>query len=211
MPVRLLPTTIEFFRELSRVWPEALEASAMADVASREPSRVRQGARVLRGIPPLDATLRTGISPTMLDGGVAPNVIPTEAAATLNIRTLPGHSIERVTAHLEKRIADPLVDVLLVQRGRESPSSNFDTPMFAAIAESSRELNPELAVVPYLGTGATDSSRMRQFGVETYGVLPFPMDLEDEERMHGHDERIPLASLEFGTRLIHGALLRVAR
>jgi acetylornithine deacetylase/succinyl-diaminopimelate desuccinylase-like protein len=211
MPVRLLPPTIEFFRELSRVWPEALEASAMADVASREPSRVRQGARVLRGIPPLDATLRTGISPTMLDGGVAPNVIPTEAAATLNIRTLPGHSIERVTAHLEKRIADPLVDVLLVQRGRESPSSNFDTPMFAAIAESSRELNPELAVVPYLGTGATDSSRMRQFGVETYGVLPFPMDLEDEERMHGHDERIPLASLEFGTRLIHGALLRVAR
>jgi acetylornithine deacetylase/succinyl-diaminopimelate desuccinylase-like protein len=211
LPVRLLPATTAFFRELSRVWPEAIESAAMADVASREPARVRRGARLLRGIPVLDATLRTGISPTMVHGGVAPNVIPTEATATLNIRTLPGHSIERVTAALEKRIADPLVDVVLLHRGEESPTSDFESPMFAAIAEAARELNPDLAVVPYLGTGATDSARMRRSGVETYGVLPFPMDQEDEERMHGHDERIPLASLEFGTKLLYGALLRVCQ
>jgi acetylornithine deacetylase/succinyl-diaminopimelate desuccinylase-like protein len=83
--------------------------------------------------------------------------------------------------------------------------------MFTAIAESARELNPELAVVPYLGTGATESAHLRRFGVETYGVLPFPMDLEDEERMHGHDERIPLASLAFGVKLLYGAVLRVTR
>jgi len=29
--------------------------------------------------------------------------------------------------------------------------------------------------------------------------------------MHGHDERVPLASLEFGTKLLYGALLRVGR
>lgn len=209
--VRLLPATTAFFRELSRVWPEEVERAAMADVASREPARVRRGARLLRSIPVLDATLRTGISPTMVHGGVAPNVIPTEATVTLNIRTLPGHSIERVIADLEKRIADPLVDVVLGHRGEESPSSDFASPMFTAIAETSRELNPDLSVVPYLGTGATDSARMRRSGVETYGVLPFPMDQEDEERMHGHDERVPLASLEFGTKLLYGALLRVGR
>jgi acetylornithine deacetylase/succinyl-diaminopimelate desuccinylase-like protein len=32
----------------------------------------------------------------------------------------------------------------------------------------------------------------------------------DEERMHGHDERVPIASLHFGTRLIYGAIERIA-
>lgn len=29
--------------------------------------------------------------------------------------------------------------------------------------------------------------------------------------MHGNDERVPLASLDFGTQLIYGAVSRVAR
>ena len=29
--------------------------------------------------------------------------------------------------------------------------------------------------------------------------------------MHGNDERIPLASLAFGTKVIYGAIARVAR
>ena len=33
----------------------------------------------------------------------------------------------------------------------------------------------------------------------------------DEERMHGHDERVPLESLHFGVRLIYGAIERIAR
>jgi acetylornithine deacetylase/succinyl-diaminopimelate desuccinylase-like protein len=37
------------------------------------------------------------------------------------------------------------------------------------------------------------------------------MDQNDEDRMHGNDERIPLESLHFGTRIIYGAMLRVAR
>jgi acetylornithine deacetylase/succinyl-diaminopimelate desuccinylase-like protein len=37
------------------------------------------------------------------------------------------------------------------------------------------------------------------------------MNQDDEDRMHGNDERIPLLSLEFGTKLIYGAVARVAR
>jgi len=48
-------------------------------------------------------------------------------------------------------------------------------------------------------------------GLQAYGVLPFPMNQDDEDRMHGNDERIPLASLDFGTRLMFGAVHRVAR
>jgi acetylornithine deacetylase/succinyl-diaminopimelate desuccinylase-like protein len=34
---------------------------------------------------------------------------------------------------------------------------------------------------------------------------------DDEDRMHGNDERVPLASLDFGMRLVYGAMRRVAR
>jgi acetylornithine deacetylase/succinyl-diaminopimelate desuccinylase-like protein len=47
--------------------------------------------------------------------------------------------------------------------------------------------------------------------MHAYGVLPFPMDQNDEDRMHGHDERVPIESLHFGTRLIYGAVRRVAQ
>jgi acetylornithine deacetylase/succinyl-diaminopimelate desuccinylase-like protein len=210
LPIRLLPTTSEFFRELSRVWPVENERVAMADVASEDPRRVQSGAQVLRAIPLLDATLRTTVSPTMLHAGIAPNVIPGDASATLNVRTLPGHSIDDVVQQLARAIADPLVDIAIVDRGHDSPACDSSSPMFTAIAATARALNPELAVVPYLGTGATDSARMRRLGVHAYGVLPFPMEQSDEERMHGNDERIPLDSLDFGTRLIYGAIARVA-
>jgi len=72
-------------------------------------------------------------------------------------------------------------------------------------------LDPSLTTVPYLSTGATDSARLRAWGMQAFGLLPFPLNQDDEERMHGNDERIPLASLEFGTKLIYGAVARVAR
>ncbi|MGZ9247811.1 MAG: M20/M25/M40 family metallo-hydrolase, partial [Gemmatirosa sp.] len=74
-----------------------------------------------------------------------------------------------------------------------------------------RELDPTMVTVPYLSTGATDSARLRTWGMQAFGVLPFPMNQDDEDRMHGNDERVPLASLAFGTRLIYGSVLRVAR
>jgi acetylornithine deacetylase/succinyl-diaminopimelate desuccinylase-like protein len=81
--------------------------------------------------------------------------------------------------------------------------------MFEAIASAANALDPEMAVVPYLSTGATDSSALRRLGINAYGLLPFPMIQSDEERMHGHDERVPIASLVFGTRLIYESVIRV--
>jgi acetylornithine deacetylase/succinyl-diaminopimelate desuccinylase-like protein len=83
--------------------------------------------------------------------------------------------------------------------------------MFNAIAAAAVELDPKIAVVPYLSTGVTDSARLRLLGIQAYGVLPFPMPQSDEERMHGHDERVPIESLHFGTRLIYGTIARIAR
>ena len=209
-PTLVTPTTREFFVELSRVWPDGREARAMVDVASRDPGRVRRGANVLAATPTFDALLRAGVSPTMVVGGTRSNVIPTEVVATLDVRTLPGQSIDAVVRRLREVVADPMVTLEIAERGVDAPASDFRSPMFRAIAETSRALDPTMAVVPYMSTGATDSARLRDRGMQAFGLLPFPMEQGDEDRMHGHDERVPVESLLFGTRLIHGAVLRVA-
>lgn len=210
-PVHLTPTTNEFFARLAQVWPDASERAAMEDVTSPDQGRILEGARALGAIPVLDAVLRTGISATIVSGGIRSNVIPTEATALLNIRTLPGQSIDAVVGRLRDVIDDARVEVTITNRGEDAPASDFTSPMFAAIAETVTELAPGMVTVPYLSTGASDSARLRQLGMQAFGILPFPMDQDDEDRMHGNDERIPLASLDFGTRLIFGAVYRVTR
>ena len=210
-PIKLTPTTREFFGRLAKVWPDASERRAMGDVTSRDSARVLRGARVLGATPVFDAVLRTGISATVVNGGIRSNVIPTEVTALLNIRTLPGQSIDAVVARLRRVIKDSSVEVAISDRGEDAPGSDFRSPMFAAIADTVKALDPEMVTVPYLSTGATDSARLRQLGMQAFGILPFPMDQNDEDRMHGNDERIPLASLDFGTRLIFGAVFRVTR
>ncbi len=210
-PTFLTPSTREFFTQLSKAWANTEERRAMSDVASPDTRRVERGAKVLARIPVFDAVLRTGISATILQSGIRTNVIPTDATARLNIRTLPGQSIDTVVKRLVKLVNDPQVEITASDRGEDSPASDFHSPLFTALRESAQALDPSVAVVPYLSTGATDSARLRTWGMQAFGLLAFPMDQNDEDRMHGNDERVPLKSLEFGTKMIYGAILRVAQ
>ncbi len=210
-PVILTEITRKFFAQLADIWPRDVEKMAMIDLVSADPKRAESGGRVLSLIPVFNAVLRNGISPTVVEGGKQFNVIPASAGAVLNVRTLPGHSIDKVVNRLRAVVSEPDVTIEITQRGEEGPASDPGSEMFAAIADSARELDPDMAVVPYLSTGVTDSARLRRLGVKAYGVLPFPMLQSDEERMHGHDERVPLESLHFGTRLIYGAIETIAR
>ena len=210
-PVVIKPTTRAFFGDLGAVWPDKAVGKAMVDVASGDAKRVAAGAKVLATIPVINAVIRNGISATLVSGGIRSNVIPTEATATLNVRNLPGESIHDVVARLKKAVNDPLVDIAVADSGVDTPASSFESPMFTAIADAVKELDPAMVTVPYLSTGATDSARLRALGMQAYGILPFPMAQDDEDRMHGNDERIPLKSLEFGTKLIYGAMVRVTR
>lgn len=203
-PTVLTPTTTRFFSSLAAVWPDADEARAMTDVASGEPSRVERGAALLRAVPTLDAVLRNGISPTILQGGIRSNVIPSDATATLNIRTLPGESLDAVLARLNAAVADPLVRFTVTALGRESPPMSAENEFYAAVERAAKRVDPTITVVPYLSTGATDSADLRRAGYKAYGLLPFPLAMPDEERMHGNDERLPLTAFAFGIRFVTG-------
>ena len=98
-PVMLTEITRKFFARLAEVWPAEVEKKAMIDLVSTDPKRAEAGAKVLSLVPVFNAVLRNGISPTVLEGGKHFNVIPASAEAVLNVRTLPGHSVDKVVNH----------------------------------------------------------------------------------------------------------------
>ena len=209
-PVTLTTTTRRFFSLLSGMWPVEAERIAMKALVSDDAEESRRGEETLSRIPVLNAVMRNGISATKIAGGVAGNVIPAEVSAVLNVRTIPGNKVEDVVSRMREFVPDPDIEFTIAAHSDEAPASDPDSAMFNAIAESARELDPELTVVPYLSTGGTDSAHLRRIGINAYGILPFPMEQPDEERMHGHDERVPVKSLHFGTRLIYESIRRVA-
>ena len=56
--------------------------------------------------------------------------------------------------------------------------------------------------LPFQSTWLTDSAQLRLHNVQAYGLVPFPLAQEDLKRMHGDDERIPLASFDKGVDVL---------
>lgn len=210
-PMTLTTTTRRFFGELAAIWPDEIQRNAMSALGSDDTEAQTNAGLMLSQVPVFNAVLRDTISPTMLSAGKQGNVIPAEASVMLNPRTIPGHSIDDLAARISAFIGDDGVEVEVTHRGVDAAVSDENSVMFDAIASAAKLLDPEMAVVPYLSTGATDSSTLRRLGINAYGLLPFPMVQADEERMHGHDERVPIASLVFGTRLIYESVRGVCR
>lgn len=149
--------------------------------------------------PQWNAMLRDTISPTILAAGVRPNVIPAEARATLNIRLLPGDTIDTLLAELNKLVNDPLVRLeVQPDAGLAAPPSSLESDFYGAITKVAAQEFGGVPVLPYQSPWATDSAQLRLHNVQSYGLWPFPLADEDLKRMHGDDERIPLASFAKG-------------
>jgi len=208
--VQLTPTMRRFFDAVQAIWPDNAQAAAMRDVASRDAARQRAGAAVLGALPGLAALVQNTVTPTTVGGGTSSNVVPGEAWALLDARLLPGEEIGPFVQRLSAAIGDADVRLEAGRRGPDSPASPATSPLFEAIADTARELSPGLAVAPFMSPGMTESALLRVAGIEAYGLLPFPLEQEDEDRMHGPDERLPIESLRFGLRLVYGVARRLA-
>jgi acetylornithine deacetylase/succinyl-diaminopimelate desuccinylase-like protein len=205
------PTSIvrRYFEQMARVedaetakWIRALET----------PERAEHAQRVLSDMNPLwNSMLRDSISPTMLEGGVRTNVIPAEARANLNIRLLPGDSIDALVADLTKLVNDPQIRFEVQQEGTiAAPPSSLENEFYQTIERVSAQEFPDAAVAPYQSTWATDSAQLRLHNVQAYGLVPFPLTAEDLGRMHAEDERIPTASFEQGVKYLYRVVAEFA-
>lgn len=211
-PVRLNATTREYFARLAKVEEDADMRRAMeAIAAARDQPAIDRAAEVLGREPLHDAVLRTGVSLTMVNGGIRSNVIPSEATATLNVRVLPNGDIRADLAEMNRIGAEPAVTFELTgQPVKAPPVSPTTTALFRAMEAAGRTMAPEAVVIPFMSTGGTDGAVLRERGIPTYGILPMPLPMEDELRMHGDNERVPVTSLGWAAEYLYRVLQTVA-
>ncbi len=160
--------------------------------------------RVISDASPLwNSMMRDTIAPTVLTSGVANNVIPAEARANLNVRLLPGDTIDNVLKDLNKLVNDPVVKLeLQPNAGLAAPSSSLESDFYGVISKVVTQEFGGAPALPFQSTWLTDSAQLRLHQVQAYGLVPFPLAQEDLKRMHGDDERIPLGAFDKGVDVL---------
>ena len=209
IPAQPSTITLRYFEQLAKVeddeigkWMRALEQPSRADLAVKHLSEES---------PMWNSMLRDTIAPTMLQAGVRVNVVPSEATANLNIRMLPGHSIEELMGQFTKIVNDPQIKFQLAPDGGENaPPSDLTSPLYRTIERLAPQEFPGAITVPLLGTGATDSASLRLHKVQSYGLEPFPMMEADSSRVHSDDERIPLDGFHKGVIFLYHVVVDFA-
>ncbi len=78
-----------------------------------------------------------------------------------------------------------------------------------AAGRVAKEQAPQARVMPFMTAWTTDSQDLRARGVITYGLIP-PFTADDGGRMHGKDERIELAALDWYANFLRAVVLKVA-
>lgn len=147
------------------------------------------------------ATLRDTANPTMLTAGYKANVIPQTAEAVVDCRVLPGRQ-----AAFEREVDEllgPDVEREWVTK-LEAYETTFDGDLVDAMNDAVLAHDPDGRTVPYMLSGGTDAKAFAKLGVRCFGFAPLrlPPELDFAALFHGVDERVPVESLRFGTRVL---------
>jgi acetylornithine deacetylase/succinyl-diaminopimelate desuccinylase-like protein len=204
-PVEFDSVTRSYFEAIAPVvdddtskWMQALDTPDRGDRAARMISDEN---------PRWGAMLHDTISPTILQAGTKPNMIPAQAKAVLNIRLLPGEPLDPLIAKLSALVNDPEIRFETEQGGTEpAPSSSLESELYSSIKKIAGQEFPGARVAPMLSPVATDASFLRERAVQTYGLLPFPLSEEDIDRIHGNDERIQLDAYHKGIEFLYNVV-----
>lgn len=151
------------------------------------------------------STLQTTANPTMLDAGYKTNVIPGSAQGTIDVRYLPEQR-DIVIEKLKELAGEGITfEAEFEDIGLEVP---FSGNVVDAMVDSLKAEDPDAVVLPYMLGGGTDNKSLSQLGITGYGFVPLqlPDELDFTGMFHGVDERVPVASLEFGSRVLHRLL-----
>jgi acetylornithine deacetylase/succinyl-diaminopimelate desuccinylase-like protein len=207
-PVKLLPAVEQFFKDIAPLQREPLR-SQFANI--RESLKDPAFVKALTGQRDFNFLVRNTISITMLSGSKQTNVIPNAATCNLDVRLLPGESPDEFLKALNAVIADPSIKVENVNRFKPPNSSPINTELFALIARKTKENYPSAVVTTKMLSGYTESQLYRQLGIAAYGWVPFYTTPEEDEGVHGNNERVSVKNVRQGTREFYEVVRDISR
>ena len=158
-----------------------------------------------------NAAIRTTTAITVMEAGTAYNVFPTTASAMGTFRILPGDSIEMVVDHVERVVGSLKIKVEVAGRVASEPSrvSSTESPGFAILVKTIRQVSPDTIVAPSLVVTGTDSPHYESLAENSFRFVPMRIKKEDLKRIHGIDERVSIKNyteiIRFYVQLIRNA------
>jgi acetylornithine deacetylase/succinyl-diaminopimelate desuccinylase-like protein len=209
-PMRLNDITRTYFEKLASI---STPEKAARYNALLNPQRAAAAQRYLAEHEPMHySMLRTSVVPTMLKAGIALNVIPSEAEASIDVRALPDEDMTAFLAEMTKVIGDPAVKIVPQFAERPStPPSRLDTEMYRALEQAAKRVYPGCTVLPGMLTAATDMAQLRAKGIQSYGIGP-AMTSDDfaNHAWHSDVERLSETSLYRFVEFTWNAVAEVA-
>lgn len=157
----------------------------------------------------LHAMTRNTIAPTMLEAGSQINVIPSEATAYLDGRILPGQTTESFLREL-RAIFGHECEIEFIDPS-EALEAETASPLFDVIKAVLHEHAPTAGIIPIMLTGGTDAKYVSDLGTRVYGFAPeLYTGTSGLDGIHGHDERISVKAMQWGTRVLYDVVEKFA-
>jgi acetylornithine deacetylase/succinyl-diaminopimelate desuccinylase-like protein len=210
-----VPTLKQFIAEMGKYDPE------INQIFSRLLANPLQSDQILDELAKKDHALaeeirprtKMTIAPTMIQGGVKENIIPSDCEAVFDCRILPGQDVNKTFNLIKDLLKDVGLEKLSFEfiQKHDGSESTTETPLYITITTVLREFEPKCGITPTLTTGGTDSRFFREAGSICYGYQPMiPDEPNDqlEKRMHGIDERITIENLVYGTSILYETVKR---
>ena len=188
--------------EIARQFMAVLEDEATADAAIDQLPIEEAFKRNFHAI------IRNTVAPTMLNAGSQINVLPSVAEVQVDARILPHWTPEQFLQELKTVLGDE-IDLEFI-RPTLPLEADLASPLFECIKEVLKQYAPEATVIPVLLTGGTDAKHVTQLGTKVYGFSPelHIHGVDGWSGVHGHDERLHVSALQWGTRVLYETVAR---
>jgi len=159
----------------------------------------------------LRALTRMTISPNVIAGGTETNVIPGVCEGKVDTRLVPGQDRDYATQVVRECVRGLDID-LSVSQYTDASLSSSSGKFYEIIQATLGDMAPDCPAIPVLSTGMSDSRFWRAIGSVVYGCVLASPDITLDDilpGLHGPNERMNIASLEFGTKFLSSLATRV--
>ncbi len=190
-PTRLTPAVRQMFEELSKeasclVRPLFANVGCFAPLVGAAASLLGASTR---------AMVTTTAAVVILEASSAFNVLPSQAAMGVNLRLLPGETVESGAEHLRKAVCDEEIRVDLIDGTNPTTISRIDCPQWEMLRKVTARVWPEAAFAPYQLNGGTDSRFYHEISEFVYKFSPMEMTAAERASVHGAEESISVENL----------------